>query len=144
MNPLALYASIALALAAFAGGWTARDWKAGSDELAATQKAEKQIAAVRLVADTKAAEYEAERAKLDPARIEVRNTVREIYRNVKVPAECAAADATVSLLDATRRDANSAASGEPRGELPVDLLPARAADRPAARGVGGRAAAGVR
>ncbi len=133
MNPIALYASIALALAAFGGGWAVRDWKAGSDELAATQKAARDVEAVRRVSDAKAAEYEAERAKLDPARIEVRNTVREIYRNVKVPAECAAADATVGLLDATRRDANSAASGEPSSELPVDLLPAGAPNRPAAR-----------
>ena len=133
MNPLALYASIALALAAFAGGWTARDWKAGSDTLAATQRAARDMAAARSVADGKAAEYEAERAKIDPARIEVRNTIREIYRDVKVPAVCAAADATVSLLDATRRSANSAASGQPRSELPADLLTPGAADRPVAR-----------
>ena len=137
MNPIALYALIAAALASFAAGWTARDWQADADTLAAAQRAEKVLQREQAKADSMAEEYERARAKIEPSRIEVRNNIREIYRNVEVPAECAAGDAVVGLLDAARRDANSAASGQPRSELPADAGAAQPADRPAPRRVGG-------
>ncbi len=137
MNPLALYALAAAALASFAAGWTARDWKSDADALAVAQRAEKVLQREQAKADSVAEKYERARAKIEPSRIEVRSNIREIYRNVEVPAECAAGDAVVSLLNATRRDANSAASGQPRGELPAGAGTSKPADRPAPRRVGG-------
>ena len=119
MIPIAPYALAAAALASFAAGWTARDWKADADTLAAAQRAEKVLQREQAKADNMAEEYEKARAKIEPSRIEVRSNIREIYRNVEVPAECAADSAVVGLLDATRRDANSAASGQPRSKLPA-------------------------
>lgn len=47
-----------------------------------------------------------------------RETIREVFRNVPVPANCAAPAAAVSVLDAAVKRANSAASGQSRGEVP--------------------------
>jgi len=128
MNPLMLYASIAVMLAGFASGWAVRDWKADADALAALQAAERLRVEMQNRADSKSDEYERLRAGLEPSRVEVRNNIREIYRNVEVPAECAADDAAVGLLDATRRNANASASGEPRRELLPDPGSAKSAD----------------
>lgn len=137
MNPIMLYGVIAAIVAGFASGWSVRDWKADADILEAMEKTERVRIEAQNRADTKAEEYEQSRSKLEPSRVEVRSNIREIYRNVEVPAVCAAPDTAVSLLDSTRRDANSSASGQPRSELPADKPATGAVDRPGARGLGG-------
>lgn len=47
-----------------------------------------------------------------------RETIRTIYRDKIVPAECAADPAVGSLLDNAIKRANAAASGKPSGEVP--------------------------
>jgi hypothetical protein len=120
MNPIMLYASLAIIIAGFASGWAVRDWKADADILKAMEKTERVRIEMQDKADTKADEYEKSRSRLEPSRVEVRNNIREIYRNVEVPAECAANDSVVGLLESTRLDANSSASGQPRRELPAN------------------------
>lgn len=107
----------ALLVGAF-GGWTVRDWKADSDALRAEKRAQTEyVAAVQMLADQSLA-YEALAQSLRASERTDRETIREIYRNVQVPANCAAPDAAVSLLDNAVRDANAAASGKPRSEVP--------------------------
>lgn len=119
MNPLLIYtAGGALLLGLFAG-WTVRDWKADGDLAAEAKRQEVARERAQAKVNTSAAQYEALREQIEPARVEVRTNIREIYRDVKVPTECAAPDTVVGLLDTTRRNADSAASGEPRVELPA-------------------------
>jgi len=53
--------------------------------------------------------YEAERERASRVATERTNTVREIYRDVTVPAECALPDVSYGLLVDSVRDYNAAA-----------------------------------
>lgn len=118
INPLIAYSVCGALLAGLLAGWTARDWKADSDQLAAVERANRAekaaIAAVYKPSD----DYEKVLADLRPREIETRNTIREVYRNVEVPANCAVPPAGAGLLADARGRANAAASGEPSPELP--------------------------
>lgn len=130
MNPLLLYASIAAVVVGSAGGWVVRDWKADSDTLAMQVKNEKIVEQLRAKVDSNATAYENTRATLEPNRVETRNTIREIYRNVEVPAVCAPPESVTSLLNSARLHANSAATGEPSGELPGNKPTTKPPSRP--------------
>ena len=111
-NPLVAYGAGAALLLGLATGWSARDWKADSDQLALTEKAHKAeidaIAATNLSSE----QLETALAGLRPQAIETRNTIREVYRDVEVPAECAVPAAGRSVLEAARQRANAAAASE--------------------------------
>lgn len=96
----------------FGGGWTVRDWKADSDALAAKKVADKvREAAVKAAYDASAS-FEGERAIIHVQAAEARSTIREVYRNVEVPADCAVPAAGVRLLDRAISPAGTDA-GEP-------------------------------
>jgi hypothetical protein len=118
MPPLWLYGGAGALLAGALGGWTVRDWKADSDALKAEERAQREyVAVVQSLADQSLA-YEALAQSLRASERTDRETIREIYRDKIIPAECAVPAAAVSLLDNAVRDANAAASGQPRGEVP--------------------------
>lgn len=110
-----------------AGGWTVRDWKADSDTLAAKVAADKAREAAVKAAYDASASFEGERATIQVQAAEARSTVREIYRDVKVPTDCAVPAAGVSVLDrAISPDgADTGKSGVP---VPSDPSAARPAD----------------
>lgn len=110
--PLTAYVAAGCLVAGVLGGWTVRDWKADADALAAVRKAERVQAAMQKRIDDQATEFEAFRATIEPARVESRNTIREIFRDVPVRADCAPPAGAVSLLDSLVARANSAASGQ--------------------------------
>ena len=124
---LAVGAAAAL-LAGFAGGWTVRDWKADSAALAAAQAADKAREALQGTIDANATQYEQWRAAQEPARLETRNTIREIFRDKPIPVECAAPDALVGLLDRKAANASAAARGQPGPAVPDDRPAAAPAD----------------
>ncbi len=130
MTPLLLYVSIAAVVVGSAGGWVVRDWKADSDSLAMQVKNEKIVEQLRAKVDSNATAYEDMRSTIEPNRVETRNTIREIYRNVEVPTVCAPPESVTSLLNAARLRANSAATGEPSGELPGNKPAAKPPSRP--------------
>lgn len=102
-----------------AGGWTARDWKADSDALEAKEAADKaRDAAVKLAYDASAS-FEGERATIHVEAAQARSTVREIYRDVQVPADCAVPADGVRLLDQAIAPVGSA-SGKSGAAVPVD------------------------
>lgn len=108
-----------LLVVGFGGGWTTRDWKADSDALEAKEAADKaRDAAVKAAYDASAS-FEGERAVIHVQAAEARSTVREVYRNVEVPADCAVPAAGVRLLDRALSPAG-ADPGEPVGALPGD------------------------
>lgn len=112
MNPILAYASIAVAVAGFAGGWAVRDWKADAEALKAVERLIAEKDRMQTKVDAASAKYEKMRADLEPGKIETRNTIREIYRDVEVPAECAAAPDVVGVLETARGRANAAATGQ--------------------------------
>lgn len=126
---LAVGAAAAL-LAGFAGGWTVRDWKADSAALKAATAAQAARDALQTTIDANSRQYEQWRAAQEPARIETRNTIREIFRDKPIPAECAAPDALVGVLDRAAASASAAARGQPGPAVPGDPGATPAADRP--------------
>ena len=117
INPLFLYTAGGALLIGALGGWTVRDWKADSDQLAAVERANKAEKAAINAVYTPSEDYEQVLAYLRPREIETRNTIREVYRNVEVPADCAVPAAGVGVLDDARLRANAAATGEPSPDV---------------------------
>jgi hypothetical protein len=100
-------------------GWTVRDWKADSEALKAEKRAQAEyVAVVQALADQSLA-YETLAQSLRTSERRDRETIREIYRNVEIPAECAVPDAAVSLLNNAIDRANAAASGQPVSAVPA-------------------------
>ena len=118
MPPLWLYGGAGALLAGALAGWTVRDWKADSDALKAEEKAQTEyIAAVQALADQSLA-YETLAQSLRTDERRDRETIREIYRNVQVPTECAVPADAVGLLNNAVTEANAAAAGKPRSTVP--------------------------
>ena len=140
MNPIpvswCLGGALAAAVAGFAGGWTVRDWKRDSEVLAGMETAAKHLEEARQTVDLAATAYEQEKADAqDQSRVR-ENTIREIYREQVVPADCAAPDAAVRVLDDAVTAANARASGQPAPGLPEAAQAAGTADRSGAHGLG--------
>ncbi|MBC2668766.1 hypothetical protein ACFOON_15130 [Novosphingobium piscinae] len=121
-------------IAGFLGGWTARDWKADSDELAARSKAEARADRQREKGQQEGAKFAAFSADNAGQTRTDSNTIRETFREIQVPSDCAAPDALVRLLRDRVEEANSGiatpAAGEPVRPVPQGSTPARSADRP--------------
>lgn len=118
MPPPIAYAAIgALLLGTFAG-WTVRDWKADADALSAVLKAEKLEDEMQGRVDAAVAKYEELRSAQEPQKIQTRNTIREIYRDRPIPADCAVPANATSVLQQAINRANAAASGVPLSTVP--------------------------
>lgn len=130
INPLVFYSALAALLVGVGAGWTVRDWKADADQLKQVERANKAEKAAIAAVLKPSQDLEQTLAALRPAQIETRNTIREVYRNVEVPAECAVPPAGASLLEAARQRANAAATGEPSPELRRPASNPTAAGRP--------------
>lgn len=116
-SPVIGYTAVGALIAGLLGGWTVRDWKSDADQAKAFQESIKlrdRIAKDNLEWSVK---YEQLREQQGQQRLETRNTIREIYRDVKVPAECAAPSSVVGVLGAARDRANASASGKPVSSL---------------------------
>lgn len=134
MNPIpiswCLGGAAASALLGVIGGWTVRDWKRDSEVLAGIKKATEQVDQQRQVIDKAALAYEQEREN-ERFQTNVReSTIREIYRDRPVPADCAVGGDVRGVLDEAVRSANARAAGQPAPGLPADPAAAGPADRP--------------
>lgn len=114
--------------ATFASGFKVASWKcdaAKAEEMARAQRRfDKRLETIR----EEARKYELDR---EAGRAESRDrqeTIRTIYRDKVVPADCAAPDAVRGLLDDAVRRANARAGGEPGAAVPVDPVAAESAD----------------
>lgn len=112
-------------IAGFLGGWTARDWKADAEAGRAAKALLDAKDAAQKRADEAASQFEALRQTIEPARTETRNTIREVYRNVEVPADCAIRPDAAGLLEAARQRANAIAAGQPGESMPSDSADTR-------------------
>jgi hypothetical protein len=116
--PIWAYAAVGSLLAGTLAGWTVRDWKADSDALAASQRAQRQYEAKVIELADASLRYEALAQSLRTDERRDRETIREIYREKTLPAECAAPASAVSLLNNAVDRANAAASGKPVSAVP--------------------------
>lgn len=103
--PYVLGALVAVFVLGCFNGYAIRD---GSAKAAAVKAYQAQIAVQERLNNVSTL-YEAERERASRVNTERTNTVREIYRDVTVPAECALPDVSYGLLLDSVRDYNAAA-----------------------------------
>jgi hypothetical protein len=103
--PYVLGALVAVFVLGCLNGYAIRD---GSAKAAAVKAYKAQIAVQERLNNVSTL-YEAERERASRVNTERTNTVREIYRDVTVPAECALPDVSYGLLVDSVRDYNAAA-----------------------------------
>ena len=111
-------AAVALT-AAFGSGWVVRDWKADADMAKVERRLQEAVDKQRARADAAAASYEVERADLSRQSTSSQSKVREIYRDVQVPADCAPSPDALRLLDDAIAG-EGGATGEPSPALPAN------------------------
>lgn len=126
--PWVYLAGGALALAAsFGAGWQVRGWKADSDDLERVTMTQAAIDAQRRLADAAAMGFEDTRAALDHQSYDTQTIIRETFREIPVPAECAAPAAVADSLRTSVETTNRAVAGEPPREVsaaPASAVPA--------------------
>jgi len=103
--PYILGALVAVFMLGCANGYAIRDGAAKASAV----KAYKAQMVVQERLNNVSTLYEAERERASRINTERTNTVREIYRDVTVPAECALPDVSYGLLVDSVRDYNAAA-----------------------------------
>ena len=100
-----------LLLVGFIGGYKVKDWQCDAAYAKALEKAEKQRVAMQKVIDSKSAQYEETRNAAEVKSVERTNTIREIYKNVPVNADCPPPpDSVVGLLIESIRDTDTPGS----------------------------------
>lgn len=119
---LAGVGGLSLVVGAF-GGWQVRSWRCESQIARIEREAVEAREAYRAQMEAAATDYETFRAGNEKAAVETRTRIREIYRNVEVPADCALGADSVRLLDEARIRANQA-TGQSGSAVPGDSTPA--------------------
>ncbi|WP_288806374.1 hypothetical protein [uncultured Novosphingobium sp.] len=122
MNPIpvtwCLAGAGAAALLGAWGGWTVNDWRHDSQALSNMEAAVKKLDAARAAIDRTATTYEQEKQDASIQSTVRESTIREIYKDRAVPADCAVPDAARSVLDNAVDAANARASGQPASAVP--------------------------
>lgn len=136
MIPLWAYASGGALMIGLLGGWTVRDWKADADDLRAVNAGLEVRAKLERENGLQAGRLENFAAFNQAQAVSERNTIERIYRDVKVPGDCAVPADAWSVLETARQRANRAASGELGAALPSDKPSAGIEVGPGASGVG--------
>lgn len=96
-----------------ATGWTVRDWRCDAAYSKALEKADKQRREMQGKIDEVSTLYQTQRDQADVVVAGTTREIREIYKTLPaVPAECAADDRLVGLLEGSVSRSNAAASGE--------------------------------
>lgn len=112
-------AGLSLLVGAF-GGWQVRGWRCDAAMAELERAAVKAQEQARAQMEAAATDYETFRAGNETAETRTQTQIREVYRNVEVPSDCAAPDAVVGLLNGAREAANSAAGGKPESTVQGD------------------------
>lgn len=120
INPLHGYIGAAIAIAAFAAGWSVNGWRYQSREAKALEQAVRERDEANERANGIAADYELARTALNEYSGDVSTKVRVVYRDRKVSPNCAMPDSAARLLDDARNAANAAITGESDKPVPDD------------------------
>lgn len=119
MIPLWGYVAAGSLLAGGIGGWVVRDWKADADMAKVERSLQEAVDQQRARADAAAASFEVDRADLSRQSTSSQSKVREIYRDIQVPADCAPSPDALRLLDDAIAG-EGGATGEPSPALPAN------------------------
>lgn len=104
------------------GGYTVCDWQRDSADLKELRQATADIKTKSDDLLKAGRKLEESRATERPASTVRENTIREIYRDRPVAADCALAPAAGRVLDDAIVVANRRASGQPDGAVPADRV----------------------
>ena len=118
INPVYGYIAAGAALISFTAGWTINGWRYKSREAKAIEQAYAARDAANAKANNLAADYEIVRAALDDRSAETTTKIRTVYRDRKIPADCAIPAGAASLLNDARSSANAAITGKPGSTVP--------------------------
>jgi len=99
-------------IAAFAAGWHVQGLRCDSKLAKIERQADEARESLRAQMEAAATDYETFRAGNETAETRTQTQIREVYRNVEVPTDCAALPDAVQLLQRAREAANGAASGQ--------------------------------
>ena len=117
MTPLLTHwrtiAALFAALAMFGTGWAVRGWRCDARIASIERDAQAARDAQALRADRASMAAEIARTANDTRAYETRTTIREVYRNVEVPADCAAPVAVADSLRASVDTANAGIARQP-------------------------------
>lgn len=113
-----IYGIAGAALVSGFAGWTVRDWKADSDELKAADAAQARYEAAVDELSARSLAYEELAQSIRQSERTDRLEIREIYRDVEVPSDCAVPDDVASVLDSAVDRANAARTGQPVSAVP--------------------------
>lgn len=128
--PIWAYVGGGALLAGALAGWTVRDWKADSDQLAAVEKAQKEERRLRDMLQRQAEAYEGERDDAESQSESRRIEIRTVYRDRPVRAECAVPADVRGLLVGAVNAANARTSGQPEAPVPGPAASPGPVDRP--------------
>lgn len=99
LTPAIGYVAAGSILIGAIGGWTVRDYKADAD----IAKIERQLREAqdkqRALADKASSEYERGKAERTTATQRTQDKIREVYRDIEVPADCEPPGDALRLLD---------------------------------------------
>lgn len=99
LTPVTGYVAAGSILIGAIGGWTVRDYKADAD----IAKIERQLREAqdkqRALADKASSEYERGKAERTTATQRTKDRIREVYRDIEVPANCEPPSDALRLLD---------------------------------------------
>lgn len=112
VTPAAFALSAAIS---FGAGWKVANWQHDSRRLAEQRKGVEIQAKRQTTVETKATTLEQERADV----VDRSPTIRTIYRTIAVHPQCEPDPGAIRVLQQSRDDANSRASGEPRPTVPA-------------------------
>lgn len=102
------------------GGWQVRSWRCEA-QIAKIERAAIEAQEVsRAQMEAAATDYEQFRAGNETAEVRTQTQIREVFRNVPVPTDCAVPDDVVRLLDSAREAANGSASSQSGGTVQGD------------------------
>lgn len=126
--PWAYAAAAGLTLAiGFGAGWTVQGWRCDAAKTEALERAQRRFNEQLAKQQDEAEKYEHDREASRAESRDRQERIREIYRTVEVPGECAAPDAVRGLLDDAVRRANARAAGESPPAVPGPSAPAEPA-----------------
>ena len=105
---------------AFGSGWFVRAKIADADIAKIERKLEEEAAKQRARADAAAAGFEINRDAVDRQNYATNTVIRETFREIPVPAECAAPEPVADSLRAATRATNAVVTGGDTSALPAN------------------------
>jgi len=118
--PIWGYVAAGSLLAGGIGGWVVRDWKADADMAKVQAELQEARDKQREKADAAAGDNEISRAAVDRQNYATNTVIRETFREIPVPMECAAPSPVSNSLRAAARATNDAVAGLTPPALPAD------------------------